>query len=318
MFTLLNLMTIGFNIPSPILLEPQYGLPAHESQWNSGTENEWLQAKSLVPVQEWRSADAVLERLGDESLPVPSNIGMFGCHVLISLLTQKIILFRKSCSAGVPIFYDVRNYFLRLLRRWQVMWENEPESTLSPENPHGPILFNCTAILRVAYIRLVSDYSAVREAFSVSSEEQVARTLEMMELPRREPETTRAVLQACLALRIPAQLGFKVVARTSFWVWSVQHALSYFECAIFLSKWCQGAANVDDLSDDERGVMNLVEQIIGASGGEQAVGEYPAPLHVVVLQRWAELLDTGDTTVWQVQPRMARALRTYAHRLMEN
>lgn len=309
-------MTIAFNIPSPILLETQYGLPAHEDQWNASTENEWLQAKSRVRVQEWQSADAAVERLGDESLPVPSNIGMFGCHVLISFLVQKVILFRRSCPTNSPGFCDTRNYFLRVLKRWQLMWENEPESTLSPENPHGPILFNCTAILRVAYIRLVSDYSPAREVFSVGSEEQVARTLGLIALPRREPEATRAALQACLALRIPAQLGFKVVARTSFWVWSVQHALSYFECAVFLSKWCQGAADTDDLSDDERGVISLVEQIIGATG-EQSLGGSPLPLHITVLHRWAELLDTKDTTVWQIMPKMANVLRAYAYRLAE-
>lgn len=221
-------MTIAFNVPSPFLLEDRHGLPAHESEWNSTTESEWLLAKSSVPLQKWHSARAAAERLGDETQPVPSNLGMFGCHVLISYLAQRIILFRRSCTRDSPGFHDTRNYFLRLLKRWQIMWENEPESTLSPENPHGPILFNCTAILRVAYIRLVSDYSPVREAFSTCSEYQVAKTLEAMEVPRREPETTRAVLQACLALRIPAQLGFKVVARTSFWVWSVQHSLSYF------------------------------------------------------------------------------------------
>lgn len=317
-FTLMNLMTIAYNIPSPILLEPCHGLPTRESQWNCATENEWVQAKSLAPVQEWPSADAVLECLGDGSLPVPSNIGMFGCHVLISLLTQKIILFRKCCVKDSAVFQDSRNYFLHLLRRWQIMWEKEPESTLSPENPHGPILFNCTAILRVAYIRLVSDYSSVREAFSVSSEEQVGKALEMMELPRREPETTKAALQACLALRIPAQLGFKVVARTSFWLWSVQHALSYFECAVFLSKWCQGLASADNLTEDERRVISLVEQIIGATAGDQSSTESSEPLYVVVLQRWAELLDTGDTTVWQVQPRIAKALRLYADSLARN
>jgi hypothetical protein len=152
-------MTIACNVPSPVLLEMQYGLPAHEDQWNASTENKWLQAKIRVPVQEWQSADAAVERLGDNSLPVPSNIGMFGCHVLTSFLVQKIILFRRSCPTNSLGFYDTRNYFLRVLRRWQLMWENEPESTLSPESPHGPILFNCTAILRVAYIRLVSDYS---------------------------------------------------------------------------------------------------------------------------------------------------------------
>ena len=49
------------------------------------------------------------------------------------------------------------------------MWESEPQSSLSPDNPRGPILFNCTAMLRLAYIRLVSDYSPLRNSFSFLS-----------------------------------------------------------------------------------------------------------------------------------------------------
>ncbi|KEF61167.1 uncharacterized protein A1O9_02732, partial [Exophiala aquamarina CBS 119918] len=66
--------------------------------------------------------------------------------------------------------------------------------------------------------------------------DEIGRKLEEMEPIRRNSYKTRAVLYACLALKVPVNLGFEVTAKTKSWIWSVQHALSYFECALLLSK----------------------------------------------------------------------------------
>ncbi|CAI0651435.1 unnamed protein product [Colletotrichum noveboracense] len=152
-FTLMNLMTTAYDIPSPLLLEAQHGMPAHEKQWCARTEVDWAGAMRCAGNQTWPSAHVIVERLVDEFLPVPSPIGMFGCHVLISFLLQKIILLRRSCPTQDVIYLENRRYFMRALQRWQLMWESEPEASLTPDHPQGPILFNCTALLRVAYIR---------------------------------------------------------------------------------------------------------------------------------------------------------------------
>ena len=162
-------MSIAFDIPSPIALEPHHGMPSHEKLWNAATEEEWSRVSREVPSQTWHSAPAVLDRLFDKDQPLPRNIGMFGCHVVISSILQRITFLGKSHSASREGFDDVRRDFTLALGRWQAMWECEPESSLSPNHPQGPILFNSTAILRLAYVRLVSDYSPVRRAFSLLS-----------------------------------------------------------------------------------------------------------------------------------------------------
>jgi hypothetical protein len=313
-------MDLAYNIPSPIALEHQHGLPCHEAQWCAATEDDWNLISKKIATREWTSAEAVVRRLCDESLPTPSNIGMFGCHVIIMTLLQKIILFQRSCSSELFGFSVVRQHFLRALKRWQLMWESEPEASLSPDHPQGPILFNCTAILRVAYIRLVVDFSPIRATFSFCpSAEEIEANIECLKTPSRGPQTTRAALQACLALRIPVRLGFKVVARTSFWIWSVQHALCYFECALLLANWLQAVQNSQDLSEDEKGVIKLVEEVSNAS----QTGEYDSKdgiaksVPATVLRSWAHLLDTADTTVWQIMPKMAQVLRLYAARLQQ-
>lgn len=318
-FTLMNLMTIAYNIPSPLVLEAQHGMPAHEKQWCARTEVDWAEAMRCAGNQTWPSAHVIVERLVDEFLPVPSHIGMFGCHVLISFLLQKIILLRRSCPTQDVIYLENRRYFMRALQRWQLMWESEPEASLTPDHPQGPILSNCTALLRVAYIRLVSDYSSIRRSFAAScSEDKIANSITGIEAPLRGPDTTRAAIQACLALRVPTQLGFKMIARTSFWVWSVQHALSYFECALLLLKWLQANQQSSDLSDEERRIEQMLEQTIGPNNGSSQAEESSSHLEVLVLKRWAELFKTENTTVWQIMLKMARILEIYADTLSNN
>lgn len=312
-FTVLNLMDIAFDIPSPISLEAQNGMPCHENQWAAATEHEWIVVSSQVTPQVWLSAPAIVDRLFDRSLPVPTKVGMFGCHVIISLLLQQIILFRRSHYSSRSGFEDTRRGFVQALQRWQEMWESEPESSLSPDNPRGPILFNCTAMLRLAHIRLVSDYSSLRNVFGfLTPDSAFTHELKLPSSPPRTPDTARAVMQATLALYIPAKLGFKVVSRTSFWVWSVQHSLSYFECALLLSQWLQTVEGVDDMSPEEVRIKRMVEDILQYSKPRRSQGKSSSePLSVAVLLLWAELLDTRDTTVWKIMPKMSRVLERY-------
>lgn len=313
-------MNIAFDIPSPVSLEPHYRMPSYESQWAASTEQEWIAVSSEMPPQVWKSGPAILDRLFDQSHPVPTNVGIFGCHVIVSLLLQHIIYFRRSHSSSRPGFEDTRRGFVQALRRWQTMWESEPQSSLSPDNPRGPILFNCTAMLRLAYIRLVSDYSPLRNSFSfLSSDSGLEQDLNIPPCPLRTPDTARAAMHATLALYVPAKLGFKVVSRTSFWVWSVQHSLSYFECALLLSQWLQTVEGADDLLPEETRIKRMVEDILQYSkprrSGDKSLSQ---PLSVAVLLLWAELLDTRDTTVWKIMPKMSRILKRYSEAILRD
>lgn len=292
-------------------------MPFAEAQWRAESEAQWLAVTATDGQQEWKTANGIIQRLGDKSLPLPNNIGMFGCHLIISTLLQKIMLLRQSSTNSIYGLQEVREKYIGVLRRWQMMWEKEPESSLSPENPRGPMLFNGTALLRVSYIRLVIDFSPVRRAFSCyNSVEDIEAKINIFDTPARDPQAARAALQACLALSIPVRLGFKVVARTSFWIWSVQHALCYFECALLLAKWLQVTQKVHDLSQDERLVLELARELVTASTEEELRDENVRSLPSGVLRSWANLLDTADTTVWRIQPKMAAVLRLHANRLL--
>ncbi|CRG84136.1 hypothetical protein PISL3812_01463 [Talaromyces islandicus] len=316
-FTLANLLTIAYDIMSPVHLEDMYGLPCDEREWNAETPEQWLMAQ-MTNSERWPHSSAILQRLADNSLPVPQQIGMFSCHIVMSLISQKVMLFRKCCSPTYPGFADLCQHYFHILRRWQIMWESEPEASLTPDHPGGPILFNCTALLRLAYIRLAVDYSPIRAAFTLPTTlEDIADRINVLPLPTRCSQTTRAVLHACLALRIPVHLGLKVVSRSSFWVWSVQHALCYFDCALLLGQWLQMMQHTQDISQEEQNVLDLAHQIVDVSvtGSSRATRSTRSidPAHLLDL--WAQLLDTKETTVWHIMPSMAKVLRLHAQRL---
>ncbi|KAK5049837.1 hypothetical protein LTR84_003955 [Exophiala bonariae] len=317
LFTLSNLMTLAYNFPSPICLEEIHGLPCKESLWNATTKEDWSTLLSVdCKTRQWASVQAIVEALSDPTTDAPNGIGMFACHIVISTLLQRIMLFRRACSSSFASFAGIRHHFIQALRRWQVMWGHEPEASLSPNHPAGPILFNCTALLRVAYIRLVADFAPLRSMFGWTDQvEAISLKLGEMETTDRSPYQTRAVLHACLALKIPVNLGFEVTARTTFWTWSVQHALCYFECALLLARWLLVVQNASDLTVEEQKVLALVSEVINTSGSCSSA-EQTHMLAAVVLRRWARLLNTGPITVWQILPKMAGVLTHYSDTIL--
>ncbi|KAL3488064.1 hypothetical protein BJX62DRAFT_240429 [Aspergillus germanicus] len=316
----MTLINIAFDVPAALYLEDRFGIPCHESQWTAKSAEDWASTTlGLTPVTDYCSAAAVADRLlSDEANHIPSQISTFGCHIIISCLVQRIILFRKVFPDPADEHYKPTfSRFLRALRRWQQVWEREPSASLSPNSPHGPMLFNSTALLRLAYMRLVADYSLVRNEFSwCDSISSIERSISSACTLERGSDATRAALHACLALRVPAQLGFNVVARTSFWVWSVQHAVCYFECALVLSQWllCFATEGAASISPEEWKVIDLVQQVLNNSISHSSGPTADAfrKMSSAVVQRWSQLLDTKDTTVWGLIPKLSHVLRLHA------
>jgi hypothetical protein len=311
-------MTIAYDIPSPVSVGPKLAPPCQEELWDAETSDEWSNASARYHQAPPLSVYQIIHQLSDDEVHLPLSIGTFGCHVVILTILRGILGFRKSCLSIKQDTGAMQRSFITTLRRWQQMWESEPQSILSPNDPRGPILFNSTAILRVAYIRLVVDFSPVRQIFSFSdSLEAIVAAITRMEPPPREWQSTRAALQSCLALRVPAQLGLKLVARTSFWIWSVQHALCYFECALLLAKWLQLMQTITELSNDEQAVVNLSQEVLSSTRSGVATFDLKS-LPSDILRTWAHLLDTADATVWPILPKMANVLQLYADQITSN
>ena len=81
----------------------------------------------------------------------------------------------------------------------------------------------------------------------------------------RNDNLLSALLYSTHALSIPVRLGIDRVARSQAFFWSVQHAISSFECAIFLGKWLCSIPKPfreEMLSRSERHILHWVRCII--------------------------------------------------------
>ena len=151
-----------------------------------------------------------------KTTPPTSSLGNY---ILIGAIIQQIYFVRKTTVWSAP---STMNESLRpedihrlsqALRAWQISWERTPESSLEPNNPHGPIAFNSTAILRLAHIRLHVDLGPCRHLETRDPRRNAAAFRDFPPL-KRSPEIIRAVLQSAHALSIPVKIGIAFVART--------------------------------------------------------------------------------------------------------
>lgn len=107
---------------------------------------------------------------------------------------------------------------------------------LDPNNENGPIPFTSSALLVIAYVRLSLNIGSYRHLESRDPEIIASGLSQLPDIERNELLLS-ALLYSTHALSIPVRLGIDRVARSQAFFWSVQHAISSFECAIFLGKW---------------------------------------------------------------------------------
>jgi hypothetical protein len=203
----------------------------------------------------------------------PEPISAFANYVLIHGLFQEIFFARHSTFLVEPSTGSFSTSFVQAmesaLRAWQNSWEATYESTLDPLSPRGPIGFNATAIVRLAYIRLNANTGPHRQ-LNTRNPSEIANTLVdgRLAVCERSAFLDRAVLQCIHALSIPVRLGIQFIARTQMLNWSIQHSLCNIECAFLLNHWLQEVAQcielfgIQSLRDDERKLLNMIYAIV--------------------------------------------------------
>lgn len=275
-YTLLNLQSVAFNVP-PLLLNQEIAinLPGCASSWQAQNADEWstLRDTYMTP----RSFQERLnELLCGKSIHLEAALSSFGNYVLIHGLLQQIFLARNAAGclpdAGGVLCDSLVEKMHLALRAWQESWEATYESTTDPSSPKGPLGFNSTAILRMAYVRLSADFGPSRRLlfarepwFVVDAFRRGGRAIRPED---RSPRLDQAVLQCIHALSIPVRVGIAFVARTQTMNWGVEHAFSSLECAFLLAQWllvisdCVEASGVGGLRADERKLVNVVVSLV--------------------------------------------------------
>ncbi|KXX75586.1 Zinc finger protein klf1 [Madurella mycetomatis] len=326
-FCFFNLHCIVYNIP-PLILNSELGmrLPCSAAEFKADTADAWQEAR-MGENEPAMFQDAIHWLFsGSENRAFHSSLGNY---VLIHAIIQHIFLVRQTagCRIDPPnpdLAAEDAKPLEHALRNWQLSWERSPESSLDPTHPDGPVAFNSTALLRLAYIRLNMDTGPGR-ALRTRDPLQITHALRDTPALKRSPRVTRALLHSVHALSIPIKIGVRLVARTQTFIWSVQHSLCSLECALLLSKWLEAVSTTqwsgmdDPLTGAEKKILDLVRKMLDEA-------DFPTPpeiwtdvraaarhLNVGVLKVWAAIF--RGPQIWAIVDAIGSSLDLYANML---
>ncbi|CAK7234997.1 hypothetical protein SCUCBS95973_009121 [Sporothrix curviconia] len=336
-FCFFNLHCIVYDIP-PLILnsELHMRLPCSTAAFKASSAAQWRAAAQPRPLP---FQDAVRRLFSSDPVRSPGRSAL-GNYVLIHAIVQHIFFVRQSArcrfDAASELTADEGSPLDLAVRNWQVAWKNSPESSVDPLDPNGPVAFNSTALLRLAYIRLNMD-SGPGRALGTRDPFQIAHalrntpplTLRRTNTPTA-PKLMRALLHAAHALSIPVKIGIRLVAKTQTFTWSIQHSLCSLECALLLGKWLEamaalGANPYPPLTDSEERILSLVRTVLDETEyrlpsddndgddhncTDMALPERAKRLNAGVLRVWATIFKGSQT--WDIVEVIGNALAMYA------
>ena len=324
-YCFLNFHTIVNDTPPPIRTsELTIHLPSREADWAAQTEKEWQEIRSRSePEPQFQAYFASLFLELKEYNEIHKGYSSLGGYTLILALIQHIYFLRElsKCRPGSEQGLsptDAANVE-QALRNWQSGWYTDPESSLSPGSPHGPISFNSTALLRMAYIRLVVDVGPWR-ALNTHNPYEIAMSMHQSPPLTPSPKLTHAVLYAAHALSIPVKIGVSIVTRSQAFTWSLQYSLCALECAFVVSKWLllmQKRVSEVLIDNEEKALIAYLDDIVTEAGpgiGPVRVGgkvSHLFELCVQVIKLWAKLL-SGEAH-WDVVRMIGKVLEAYGY-----
>jgi hypothetical protein len=337
-YTFINLQSVAYNV-SPCMLtsEIRFNTPASQEEWLATNVEAWTAVRSTSKIVTTSFAEAFRSLFqtsdsGTNTPILPSSA--IGNYALIFAILQTIFFLREG-SATIPNRQDTRNLrpddiesLSQALQNWQSRWENSPESNNDPQSSTGPVAFNSTALLRLAWIRLYSDLGPCRNLASRNPSVIVEAFKSCPPLPRHA-SLTPALLHAAHALSVPVRLGISYVSKTQTLSWSVQHSMANLEGCIFLSKWFETVASTlatAPLTSQELGIIHLIRCIVLESGFFREDAFAPAVdehgwqrliqhIATAVASLWAEVF--SGTHVFEMVSTIGTSLNIYA-KLLED
>lgn len=235
-------------------------LPCRETDWTSPTPNAWSEARlhgQLLDVP----FDKALRGLFTPLQPETIRISSFGGYVMLHAILQQMWRLQPETWMQDDIWGHFQNLYIAL-QKWQICWEEEPECSLSLRNPHGAVSPNAAALLRLAHLRLHTDFSPVRSAIASLDPEKIAQSMEGLSISiDRSNSSLKTAEHALQALRTRIKLGMTSKTPGMVPPHSLQLHIVSLECCEFQGYYSrQDEADVRHRSVreclDKRGVVS--------------------------------------------------------------
>lgn len=234
-YTFFNDLTVGYNVP-PVIAnsEVDMDLPCDESTWAAASAMSWSTRRSLL------SAPFQLTLRSLMSSPDVHTIqcSTFGCHIILSALSQQIWQSRQSAApsenlSGLPKFEAA-------LQNWQaIAAEAESSVLIGTLRSESPLSSDSMALLRLAHVMLSLDTSKLKTVICRQDAQGIAQAMRFQYgTVSRSATATRTALVAIHAFRRVVKAGVNIVARRGSLEVSPQVYLSWFDSCEYHSDGC--------------------------------------------------------------------------------
>jgi hypothetical protein len=285
-------------------------LPSTEALWNLNVAEEatWPEQLQSSPIVSF--IDAHDKLFQGENM----RYSAFGARVMINALFLEVWYHKRSPEALQDV---VTEYKLRLaLETWEKSLEFcEPETSTVPLSaPHKghPLIFNATAMLRNARVRLEVDLKSVQEALRYHDPYEVGAAMSnARDRVKRSSEMIKVIEECYNCIQTAVVQGIRWVARTSPTNWSVEHPLCGLDLMIILSLWLYRLEHDEEPATQEELIMyNKVRQLFAKDIDQPLIGN----LSSVVARLWGEMLD--EVVVWGITRLMGESFKLHAQALV--
>jgi hypothetical protein len=118
-------------------------------------------------------------------------------------------------------------------RCYALLTADRSEREHTSDDSEGPLIFNCLALLRSAYVRVFTGAGSFNRMILLSEDsEQVANSIQsyITSLQERSSFLTKAVDKAYGGLLTPIKAGYLLVRKIAALSWSVEHAVAAWDC----------------------------------------------------------------------------------------
>ncbi|OAA59460.1 Transcription factor [Cordyceps fumosorosea ARSEF 2679] len=280
-FCFFNLCSMTYDMPPALLTsEVHLFLPLTARLWRAETAWQWQELRQTTPLVEITLHEAFSKFFGANNAVLPSELSSLGHYVLIHALIQHVYLLKQT-SFAAGLTYDIQRTLRpedveqgsQALRMWHTSFEQRHQ-LLAAERGHygstdtmtgGSLVYNATALLRLAYIRLYTDTPPSR-ALQTRDSMLIASAMHSTPGLPRNLRVQRAVFQATHALSMLVKVGVNYVAKAKSTEWSIQHSLCNFECAILVAKWLMSLACIGPqdapASEEEMSLLETVRRMV--------------------------------------------------------
>lgn len=214
-------------------------LPCRESDWAATTPATWLEARKQVQGNEARLNEALGGLLSSSQLQ-SNRISSFGAYVMLHAIVQRMWRLQpeiwtrgNTWDFFQASIFEASSFQTSSLaiRKWQAFWEEDSECSLSSRNPHGAVSSNAAALLRLAHMRLHTDFSSVRSAIVSLDAMKISQSMKELSIKIDSSNSTLSTaVHALQSLRTRIRLGMALKTPGRVLPHSLQLHLVSIEC----------------------------------------------------------------------------------------